>query len=256
MSPLFPGNPATALPGTFYAVGIGPGNPDLVTVRAAHLIHTADVVVAPRSRMSDDSMALQAAAPYLRAQGQEVVEHVYAMVRDNDKTNASWMGIAEKVQAWLAAGKSVVQITLGDPLIYSTSHYLLSALRTLGVAESALQVVPGISAFQAAAARLNRTLTIQRGRMTLMSGDDASEVQDALAHCETLVVYKSGKHVDSLRDTLRSAGALENAALACYVEQENEFLCQDLGTLDTRELPGYLSTLVVTKGERAWHAAD
>lgn len=249
-------NENTARPGIFYAVGIGPGSPDLLTIRAVHLIGSADIVIAPRSRLSEDSMALQAAAPYLRGGNQQVIEHVYPMERDSSKTMASWTEIALRIQEWLQAGKSVVQITLGDPLVYSTSHYLITALRTLGLPESAIAVVPGISAFQAAAARIGQSLTIQRGRMTLMSGDDAAEVQEALQHCETLVVYKSGKHVDTLRETLRSAGALEQASLACYVEQEREFICRDLAHLDTAELPGYLSTLIVYQGERAWHAAD
>jgi precorrin-2/cobalt-factor-2 C20-methyltransferase len=245
-----------AQPGVFYAVGIGPGSPDLLTVRAVNLIRSADVIVAPRSRLSDDSMALQAAAPYLRGEGQEIVEHVYAMERDTAKTLASWGEIAQRIQAWLQQGKSVVQITLGDPLIYSTSHYLLSGLRKLGVPESSLLVVPGISAFQATAARISQSLTIQRGRMTIMSADDVSEVREALRHCETLVVYKSGKHVEALRNSLREAGVLDQAVLACYVEQDNEFVCRDLANLDPETMPGYLSTLIVFQGERAWHGQD
>jgi precorrin-2/cobalt-factor-2 C20-methyltransferase len=241
--------------GYFYAVGIGPGSPDLLTIRAVNLIQSADIVVAPRSRLSEESMALQAVAPYLRPQGQRVVEHVYPMERSIEKTMASWTEIALQIQQWLNEGLSVVQVTLGDPLIYSTSHYLMQALRGLGVADDRQVVVPGISAFQATAARLGQSLVIQRGRMTLMSGDDAHEVEEALNHCETLVVYKSGKQLEPLRDVLRSKGLLNQAMLACYVEQEKEWICKDLTQLDTQHMPGYLSTLIVYQGERAWHEA-
>jgi precorrin-2/cobalt-factor-2 C20-methyltransferase len=246
----------TARPGIFYAVGIGPGSPDLLTIRAANLIRTADIIVAPRSRISEESMALQAAAPYLREQGQEVVEHIYAMKRDAVETQASWNAIGMRIREWLEAGKSVVQITLGDPLIYSTSHYLLSALRTLGVEANNIVIVPGISAFQATAARVAQSLAIQRGRVTLMCADDAEQISEALRHCETLIVYKSGKHIDTLRANLQEAGVLDKSVLACYVEQENEFICQDLSNLKPETMPGYLSTLIVFQGERTWHAAD
>lgn len=245
-----------AQPGVFYAVGIGPGSSDLLTVRAVNLIRTAHVIVAPRSRLSDDSMALQAAAPYLAGGDQRVVEHIYAMERDPQKTHQSWLEIAQEIAQWLAQGLSVVQITLGDPLIYSTSHYLMAGLRECKVLPHQMVVVPGISAFQASAARVGQSLTIQRGRMTLMSGDDALAVREALQHCETLVVYKSGKPLEALREELRLAGVLDRSVLACYAEQKNEFICCDLENLQSADLPGYLSTLIVFKGERPWHVAD
>ena len=83
------------IPGNFYAVGVGPGSPDLLTYRAASIVRDADVIVAPRSRMADESLALKTVQHLLRPE-QEVVDHVYAMKRDIDKTRSNWNQIVSR----------------------------------------------------------------------------------------------------------------------------------------------------------------
>ncbi|MHB8766068.1 MAG: precorrin-2 C(20)-methyltransferase [Deferrisomatales bacterium] len=246
-----------ALPGHFYAVGVGPGAPDLLTLRAARLVATADVVIAPRSEKSDDSLALQVVRPHLRApgEGQEVVEHPYPMARDLDRTLQCWGEVADRVARDCGAGRSVVQITIGDPSIYSTSSYLLGLLEGR-LAEGRVHVVPGISAFQAAAARFADPLTLQEDRLLLMPATDLAEVEKALAGdcCETLVLYKAGRSVADLRDLLRRRGLADRARAVFYVEQERETAVRNLDALDdaAAEAAGYMATVIVHLGRRNW----
>ena len=109
---------AAAQPGHLYLVGVGPGAPDLLTLRAVNILGGVDVVVAPRSSTSESSLALDIVSPHLR--GQEIVEHVYPMARDQERTSRCWAQMADLCVERLQRGQSMAHITLGDPLIYST----------------------------------------------------------------------------------------------------------------------------------------
>jgi len=239
----------TAQPGHFYAVGVGPGAPDLVTLRAANLIRSADVIIAPRSRVSQQSLALVTVGELIGQQ--EIVEHVYAMTRDLDETVDRWTEMAELVGRRCENGQSVVQITIGDPMIYSTSHYLLQLVKQTLPLER-IHVVPGISAFQSVASSFAESLSIQEDRMMLMPATDLDRVAEALDRCETLVLYKAGKHVNEIADLLKRRGLLESARLVCNSEQRGkEFVTTDLlEAADGRH--GYMATIIVHIDRKQW----
>ena len=238
-----------AQPGHFYAVGVGPGAPDLVTLRAANLIQSADVIIAPRSKISRESLALVTVRGLI--QKQEVVRHVYAMTRDLDETMDRWTEMAELVSRRCKNGQSVVQITVGDPMIYSTSHYLLALVKQ-ALPRERIHVVPGISAFQSVAGSFAESLSIQEDRMMLMPATDLDRVEDALGRCETLVLYKVGKHVDKIASLLKRKGLLGRARLVCNSEQQGkEFVTTDLlSAANGRH--GYMATVIVHIDRKPW----
>ncbi len=235
--------------GHFYAVGVGPGAPDLLTFRAANLIQSAEVVIAPRSNISDESLALATVRELI--QDQEVIEHVYAMTRDLDETVARWTEMAELVTRRCEAGQSVVQITIGDPMIYSTSHYLLALVKETLPTEH-IHVVPGISAFQSVASCFTESLSIQEDRVMLMPATNMDRVEDALDRCETLVLYKAGKHVERIADLLKSKGLLGRARLVCNSEQQGkEYVTTDLlSAADGSH--GYMATVIIHIDRKQW----
>lgn len=237
-----------AKPGSVHLVGIGPGAPDLLTVRAVRVIQSADTLFVPRSERSDESLARRAIAPYVSHQ--EVIEHVYPMTPDQKRADASWGAVAEQVLGRYERGLRVAQVTLGDPLIYSTSYYLFSALRRL-LPPEAIHIVPGVSAFQAAGARVQRMLTIQQDRLLLMPATDLEAVAAAFERCETLVLYKAGRVLEPLRTLLAKRGLLERSAAVLYAEQEGrEVLVEDWSR---SSLPaGYMTTVIVSVGRRPW----
>jgi precorrin-2/cobalt-factor-2 C20-methyltransferase len=238
-----------APPGHFYLIGVGPGAPDLVTLRAARLIDACQVLVAPRSEKSEESLALAVVRDRLVAQ--QVIEHVYPMERDPARTAACWAALADRLAEDCAAGRAVAHLTIGDPLIYSTAVYLMAQMAERIPAER-LHVVPGISAFQAAAAITVQPLTIQEDRLMLMPATSLDEVALALERCETLVLYKIGARLPALIDLLSRRGVLNQARLVCHVEQgEREVVLSDLRQLaDTRI--GYMATVIVRAGHRRW----
>jgi len=238
--------------GHFYAVGVGPGAPDLVTLRAASLIQSADVIVAPRSRESQRSLALKTVDRLI--DGQEVVDHVYAMTRDVTETMNRWMQVARLVDRRCDQGQSVVQITLGDPMIYSTSHYLLELVRDM-MPDERIHVVPGISAFQAVASCFAESLIIQEDGMMLMPASDIVRVEQSLDQCETLVLYKAGRHIEKIAELLQRKNMLDRARLVCNSEQDGkEYVSTDLLSAANGS-HGYMATVIIHVGRRTWDAS-
>ncbi len=237
-----------AQPGHLYFVGVGPGAPDLLTLRAINILNSADVIVAPRSSASESSLALDIVRPHLR--GQEVIEHIYPMARNVERTSQSWAQMASLCVERLGCGESVAQITLGDPLIYSTCFYLLQEIGDR-VPSSNLHFISGISAMQSTAACLHQTLLTQNDRLMLLPADDLEAIAEALDHCETLVIYKIGNRIDAVIDLLRRRELLTNTSLVCYAEQPGEQVFHSLEEISDGRI-GYMSVMIVRIGHRGW----
>jgi precorrin-2/cobalt-factor-2 C20-methyltransferase len=238
------------LKGHFYAVGVGPGAPDLLTLRAARLVEGADLIITPRSSRSEESLALTAIRPLIKRQ--ELMEISYPMERNQDATRGCWHDAARIVAKRCSQGDTVVQVTIGDPLFYSTSAYLLDGVAELIPADH-IHVVPGISAMQAAASRFGIPLTIQDDRMILMPAVRLEQVEAAFGQCETLVLYKVGPRLKGLTALLEQHNLLERARLVCHIEQEGRELVINRMTTDMPEEMGYMSTVIVQLGRKEWN---
>lgn len=239
----------TALPGHFYAVGIGPGSSDLLTLRAIRMIETADILLAPQAEGTNRSLALTAIAPYLR--GQQVETLNYPMKRDSLSTRERWFTVARQVEGWCASGKSVAMLTIGDPLIFATTSYLLQGLET-GLDKNKIHVIPGISAFQIAASCFRDALTLQEDRLMLMSATNLNAVETALSQCETLVLYKAAGVMTELLALLDKYQLRSAAHLVSAVEQgAAELVLDDLQNFSPATM-NYMTTMIIHCGRRSW----
>lgn len=234
--------------GHMYLIGVGPGSPDLLTLRAVNILSSVDVVIAPRSSVSSDSLALNVVRPHLG--NQEIVEQIYPMERDIEQTRRCWAQMANLSVERINRGESVAHITIGDPLIYSTAAYLFEQIGDRIPMEK-IHVVSGISAMQAASARVGEQLLIQNDRLMLLPADNLKAVEQAFDLCETLVIYKIGARIDPLIELLRKYELTKKARLVCYAEQERERIYIDLEKAQGERL-GYMSTMIVHLGHRAW----
>jgi len=246
-------NPAEgALPGHFYLVGVGPGSPDLLTLRAVEVIRSCAVLVAPRSESSSESLALQVVAAYIEKQ--EVIEHIYPMERNQQQTENCWATVADTIVGRCQKGQSVAHLTIGDPLLYSTAGYLMDQIAARMPRER-WHVVPGISAFQAAAAIAQQRLTLQNDRLMLMPATSIPDVEAALTSCETLALYKVGPRLRQLAAMLRRHNLAAQAYLVSRACQPGkEMVLQGLESSFSEEI-GYMSTVIVPVGRRRWTRA-
>lgn len=171
--------------GRLYGVGVGPGDPELLTLKAARLLRECDAVAIPRKRAQCAALRIAAAAvPQLAAK--PLLEVELPMTRDRDLLERARAAGAALLGAQLDAGKTVVFLTLGDPSVYSTYSYLHTRLRALGYDA---RMVAGVPSFCAAAAALDLPLCQDREELHLLPGGQADA---ALAYPGTKVFLKGG----------------------------------------------------------------
>ena len=110
--------------GKLFGIGVGPGDPELMTVKAARIVGEADIIITPKTEKKDGSVALNIAKPYIQ-EHTEIVPVVFPMVLDDNAQAEGWQEAKKIIVSYLEAGKNVVFLTLGDPMFYSTYMYIV-----------------------------------------------------------------------------------------------------------------------------------
>lgn len=223
-------------------VGVGPGDPELVTVKGVNTLRAADVVVVP---VMDTGERGRAEATVLHYVPQDrIVRVVFALNERSDhaRREAAWDAAGERVAELLAAHSCVAFATIGDPNVYSTFTYLAQTIGEL-VPDAVVETVPGITAMQDLAARSGAVLTEGTEPLTLVPVTAGSAVlKDALNGPGTVVAYKFGRLAGEVAEALRETGRIEDAVWGSALGMEAESI-RPAGELDGAPLP-YLSTLI------------
>jgi len=230
--------------GKLYGIGVGPGSLELLTLKAADILREVQVVFVPRGHSGEKSRALEIIAPLL--QNQEVRELEAPMTRDRSALDRMWQEAAKEVLAVLDEGRDAVFLTLGDSTLYSTYTYLLEALWRLRPG-LAVETVPGVTSFSAAAALLNRALTTgQEGLAVVPATRGIDYLRKVLTTFENVVLLKVSPVFDEILALLRETGRLEDAAYACRCGMEDQFLAADLSAAG--EVPRNYFSLILVGG--------
>lgn len=189
-----------------YGLGVGPGAPDLLTLRAADILRRVPVVVGPRPRNGEDSLAARIAKPHLAARSR-LEELTFPMVRDPAALRSAWTDAARRILTWLESG-DVAFLTLGDASLYSTWTYLRAAILELEPRQE-VETVPGITSFAACAARTERALA--EGDQALVVVPWAADahrpwLEDALRDGACAAFLKLADRLPGLDALLRRSG--------------------------------------------------
>lgn len=231
--------------GTLYGIGVGPGDPDLITLKAVKALAHVDVVLAAASPKNDASLALSIAAPHLRP-GADILRLDFPMTRDAAVLQAAWNANAEAVLGVLGQGKSAAFLTLGDPLTYSTFGYLLRTLNGR-LEEVPVEVVPGITSYQAAAARTGRVLAESGESLAVVSGvAGEDELRRVLASVDSAVILKAYKNLPVIRRVLAELGLGDRCTFVTRLGHAGEQVLHGLDALP--ENPSYFSLILVRRG--------
>lgn len=233
-------------PGNFYGIGLGPGDPELLTMKAIHIIQRADCIFVPKSDAKEDSLALEIVQDYVR--GKRVTEQVYPMTKDKSVLKSAWLKYAEEIRAEVINGNNVAYLTLGDPMTFSTYIYLLRQLNTL-LPEHAIHTIPGITSYNAAACAANFPLLMGDERLAVIPvPKDITELRSIIEAFDTVVLMKVAKKLDEVIQLLEEMQLSENALFASYIGQRDAYLTCDIISLKGSGR-GYMSVLIV-KGIR------
>lgn len=233
-------------PARLIAVGVGPGDPELLTLKGARLIGEADVVVTPIGDRSDTSIAHGIIQNLVDPARQQLVTQIYPMKKDPAEMEASWRSSATEVAQLVRAGKVVVFITIGDPLLYSTFLYLYRILQA-DYPDVAIELVPGISSIFAAAAAAGVPLGLAADRIAVLPATfEEEKLRQTLIDFDTVVLMKVHRVFDRVYQLLQELGLEQQGVWVRRVGASEEEVVTDLGSLVGKKLD-YLSLLIVRK---------
>lgn len=232
--------------GVFYGLGVGPGDPELLTLKAHRILQQADVLCVPVTKMEKKSLALSIVAPYIK-EDKQVQELHMPMTQDAQTLIACWDEGAEQMLKLLQQGKNVAFLTLGDPSLFSTYTYLMTRIRSLD-SEITIETIPGITSLAAAAGRIN---------LPLAEGDETLTIVPALRHPEDLrsilrqnqnvVLMKVSHQFPELVRVLEEEGRIGKAVMVTRCGQPNEKITTDLTKLIDQKID-YMSLIIVKGG--------
>ena len=232
--------------GTLIGVGVGPGDPELITARAVRVLGEVDRVFAPSTAV--DAVG-RAESIVRQACPATVVERLAFEMSGGEARAIALAAAADRVVECLDAGEEIAFITLGDPNVYSTFPTLASAVRAHRP-ECPVATVPGITAFQDLAARSGTVLLTATEHLRLVTALDGPDAVDAALDDPdaAVVVYKGGRHLPAVAKRLADAGRLDGAVAGELLGLPGERIGS---AADMAEAPAsYLVTVIVPPSGR------
>jgi precorrin-2/cobalt-factor-2 C20-methyltransferase len=232
--------------GTLYGIGLGPGDPELITLKALRILRGVKVVAYPAPD-SGPSLARQIAAPYI-ADGQTELEFSVPMRGDRTPAQGAYDEAVKLIAAHLDTGADVAVLCEGDPFFYSSFMYVFERLSGRYRAE----IVPGVSSVMASAAALGRPLAARNDRFTVIPAplDDAA-IEAALKGSEAAAIIKIGRHFNRIYDILKKLNLLGAAG---YVERATfgEQAVKQLADMLPHHNAPYFSMILIYVGREGW----
>ncbi|MFS0840134.1 precorrin-2 C(20)-methyltransferase [Paenibacillus sp. 1P03SA] len=232
--------------GTLYGLGVGPGDPELLTVKAFRILKQSPVIAYPRKKSGAQSYALTIAETYVDTTAKEMLGLTFPMTKDREALEKSWNKTVDAVWEHLAAGRDVAFLTEGDPMLYSTFIHMMRFLKQRHP-EAKTVSVPGISSVNASASRLGIPLADGDERIAIVPAtDDYTAVREAIEEHDCVVFIKVAKVIDLMLQVLGDLGLTDKAAVLTKVTSAEESVWLDVRELQGRQLE-YLTLMVVRK---------
>ncbi len=234
----------TPITGTLYGVGLGPGDPELITLKTARLIESAAVIAYP-TLAGGDSFARAIAAGLIPENVHEIRMDV-PMTTDRAPAQAAYDQGAAEIAEHLDQGRDVVCLCEGDPFFYGSFMYIHARLTD----RYEVQVVPGVTSVTACAAVSGRPLVARNERLTVLPGPmDEATLRDRIAGAEAVAIMKVGRHLPKIRHVIEDLGL---TAQASYIERATLAEQVVLPLAQAPEKAPYFSMILLTKGADPW----
>lgn len=239
--------------GKLYGIGVGPGDPELLTLKAHRILKEADVVFCPEKEEGAGSFAYDIVKKFVEEGKAQVVNLVYPMHYHGQELCRMWRENAETIAAYLEGGRMGAFITLGDPAVYSTFMYTLPYMEEQGIE---VEVVPGIPSFCAVADALKLPLMAWNEDLAVapVRKNSSSDLGRILREHDNVILMKPSADKEALLRALRENHLEDHFVLISKAGTGQERVITDLKELEEYELP-YLSTVLVKKKGRTSYAS-
>lgn len=231
--------------GKLYGLGVGPGDPELITVKAFRLLKECPVIAYPKKLRGSKSYAHRIIEVYIQPEEKEMLGLVFPMTKDPETLEREWSKSVELIYASLEKGKDVAFVTEGDPMLFSTFIHLMKLMQEK-YPEVDIETIPGISSFNGSANRLGIPLADGDDHVAMIPAQDDYELmKKALEDHDAVVFIKVAKVLDMMLELLKEMNLYEKAVVVTKVTSDEEIIWK-LDELEGVEL-NYLSLMVVRK---------
>ncbi len=216
--------------GTFYAIGVGPGDPELMTLKAVRLLRESPCIYVPTSRLSTQTWVTDVVQLYA-TEGVDICPVSFSLGADREARQKHWRQTAAAIVDQLQQGKDVAFVSLGDPLLYSTCIYLIRSLQEQW-SQVPIEIVPGISAYAHCAALTNFAVGEGEQSVNILPTVTAiDDLQSAINKGGTLVLMKIGRHLQAIIDLLEENELIEQAVFVARAGLPDQCIETDLRRL-------------------------
>ena len=232
------------VPGTAYGLGIGPGEPDLITLKAYNILQKADVIAYPA--LEDGvSLARQIVDPHIHEGRIEIA----IRIEMGKPADPIYDAAAIEIGKYLADGKTVAVLCEGDPFFYGSFMYLFGRLAEAGYP---VKTVPGVSSMMACAAQLGAPLAAKNDVLQVIPGPlDADRLREQLAKTDAAAIIKLGRHFAKVRDVINELGLTDRARYIERATLETQKMVP-LGELPEDAKAPYFSMILIHRRGDAW----
>jgi precorrin-2/cobalt-factor-2 C20-methyltransferase len=203
-----------------YCIGCGPGDPDLLTLKAINIIKNADIIYTPTAREGKPSVALSIVERFLN-KDTEIQQLVFPMIKDFNKLKENWKDNAKEITNSIRNGKRAIYLTVGDPSLYSTWIYIYREI-TNAHKDIEVEVIPGITSIFSFSAEIKTPIGEGEEIIGIIPACyNLDRLKTAAQCCDTLIFLKDGRYFNSVLEILMESG---------FPGESDIFIAQDVST--------------------------
>ena len=242
--------------GKLYVIGVGPGDPELLTLKAVRVLREVPCICVPKGREEGNSLALsivqKARIEGLTLEGKEIIEAHFPMRKtrnnqesENCELDTKWQETIETVYSRLNKGIDMAFITIGDPTIYSTFFYLYDKLLALNP-ELNIEIVPGVSSINTAAAKAGMSLALADEKIAILPATYTEDIKETLERFDTIVLMKVHKVFGNVAKILSETGLTDKAVYISRAGMDDERIFRNILDIKESDLD-YFSLMIIKK---------
>lgn len=228
--------------GRFYGIGVGPGDPELLTMKAYRILNEVELIASPTSSDGRESIAFSIVEKGLDRRVKKL-KLLFPMTRQRDELELHWGKAVTRILEELEAGKDVAFVTLGDPMLYSTYCYVVRKLKEYP--DIRITTVPGITSISACAAAFNVPLAEGDETVAVLPGMcDPSQLEEVLRWFDNVVLMKISSNYAQIAEVLKKLELTESSFFASRLGHAGEYLSREIENLVDRK-KDYLSLMII-----------